>query len=178
MSLDVITHASAGPFAAACLLLGVAGVTKIRRPVATQPAASVLGLPDSRAAVRALGAVELGAAGTGVAFGGPAAAAVAVVYAALAVAAWRLFTRAPGTPCGCLGASTAPASAAHVAMNVIAAIAAALAIAAGSPLAAVGHDAGRLVAFVVLVGCCTALVDVVIETLPALNASTRERSSA
>ena len=176
--MDVINHVAAGPFAAACLLLGFAGIAKIRRPRTTQPAATALGLPGSRAAVRTLGILELGAAGAGIVFGGAGAAAVAALYAALAFAAGRLFVRSPDTPCGCIGASNAPASAAHVAVNVAAVIVAAIASRSGSPLHAVGHNGWMIVAFVGLVGCCAALVDVMIESLPALSAAAREGRSA
>ena len=174
MSFDVITAMSAGPFAAACLLLGVAGAAKVRAPVRTGLAAAALGLPGSRAAVRTFGAGELVVAGCGLAFGRGAAAAVAASYAALAVAAWRLWRRAPATPCGCIGASDSPASGAHVVLNVIAAAAAALAAAAGSPLAAAGHNAFRGVLFVVLAGCAAALAATAIDSLPALSRAVNE----
>jgi len=174
VSIDVITRVAAGPFAAACTLLAVAGVSKIRRPAGTRPAAAALGLPDSRWAVRALGLAEIAAAGAGIAFGRVAAGVVAALYAALVVAAWRLYRRAPDTPCGCIGASTAPASATHVAVNLAAMIVAVLATASGSPLSSVGHDAWLRVAFVGLVGCCAALVVVVIDTLPSLRAAVHE----
>ena len=43
MSMDVIAGGTAGPFAAACVVLVVAGTAKIRKPRATRPAASALG---------------------------------------------------------------------------------------------------------------------------------------
>jgi len=176
--MDVITHVAAGPFAAACVLLGAAGVSKVRSPSTTQGAATALALPDGRTAVRALGLCELGAAGAGIGFGGPGAAAVAVVYGALAIAAWRLYVRAPQTPCGCIGATDSPISASHIVLNIGAAIAAAFAVASGSPLAAAGHSAWRTGTFVVLAGSCAALVAVMIESLPVLRAAARESSSA
>jgi hypothetical protein len=172
--MDLMTRVAAGPFAAACLLLALAGVGKIRRPDGTRPAAAALGLPDSPWAVRALGLGEIAAAVAGIAFGRVAAGVVAGLYAALSVAAWRLYVRAPDTPCGCIGASSAPASAPHIAVNLAAMLAATLATAAGSPVSAVGHDAWLRVAFIVLIGCCAALVDVVIDTLPALGAAVHE----
>ena len=169
MSIDAIADAAAGPFAAACALLVFAGASKLRRPVGTSPAAAALGLPASPAAVRALGTVEAGVAAAGLVFGGWAAAAVAAVYAALAFAAWRLFVSAPGTACGCLGVSDAPVSAVHIWVNLAAAVAAVLAIAAGPPLSAVGSSVGARIAFVLLVGCCAALVATALDTLPALR---------
>ena len=175
MSIDVIAGAAAGPFAAACVVLLFAGASKIRRPAGSRPAATALGLPASPAAVRALGVVEAGAATAGLAAGGFAAIAVAVVYGALALAAWRLLVRSPGTACGCIGASDAPVTATHIVVNLAAVIAAVLATAAGgSPLAAVGGNFWSHLAFVLLVGCCAWLVAALLESLPALNATVRE----
>jgi hypothetical protein len=176
--MDVIAGATAGPFAAACVVLVLAGVSKIRRPLATRPAAAALGLAASPAAVRSLGTLEVAAAGAALAIGGVAAAAVAVLYGALALAAWRLLVRSPGTACGCLGASETPVTATHVVVNVAAFFVAALAVAAnGSPITAVGSSAWARIAFVVLVGCCAALVALVLDALPALNAAMREGGS-
>jgi hypothetical protein len=173
VSIDAIANAAAGPFAAACVVLAIAGVAKLRRPVGTRPAAAALGLPATPGAVRALGTVELLVAFAGLAVGGAAAVVVAIVYGALAVAAWRLYVRAPGTACGCLGVSDAPVSPAHIVVNVAAALAALAAVAGGSPIASVSGFGNR-VAFVLLVGCCAALVTVVLDALPALRASLTE----
>jgi hypothetical protein len=177
VNMDVIASAAAGPFAAACVVLGIAGVSKIRRPLSTRTAATALGLPASPSAVRILGTVEVVSATTALAVGGAAAAVVAIVYGALAVAAWRLFVRAPGTACGCLGQSDAPVGVTHIVVNVAAASASAFAAANGSPIAAVGHNLWGRVAFVVLVGCCASLVASVLDALPTLNAVAREGGS-
>ena len=171
MRIDVIAHAAAGPFAAACAVLAFAGVAKIRRPDGVGPAAAALGLPSSATVVRALGFAEVAAAVAGLAIGGPAAGAVAALYVALAAAAWRLSVRAPGTACGCLGPTDAPVSTTHAVMNVAAGIAAALAVGAGSPLAAAGPSSWSRVAYVLLVGCCAWLATVVFDALPALVAA-------
>jgi hypothetical protein len=175
--MDVIAGATAGPFAAACVVLVFAGISKIRRPVATRAAATALGLPASPTAVRALGALEVVSAGAALAIGAAAAAAVGVMYGALALAAGRLLVRSPGTACGCLGASDTPVTATHVVVNSAACFVAALAAANGSPIASVGSSAWARIAFVVLVGCCAALVALVLEALPALNAAMREGGS-
>jgi hypothetical protein len=171
VSIDVIAHAAAGPFAAACVVLAFAGTAKIRRPIAVRPAATALKLPSSPAAIRTLGVVEAGAALAGLATGGAAAAAVAAIYGVLALVAWRLLVRAPGTACGCLGTTDTPVTATHVVVNLAAAIAAILATGAGSPLAAVGSGSWSRVAFVLLVGCCAWLVASAFEALPALVAA-------
>jgi len=177
VSMDAIGGATAGPFAAACVLLVFAGLSKIRRPLATRPAAAALGLPASAAAVRALGAVEIVVAGAALAVGGVAAAGVAVLYGLLALASWRLFVRAPGTACGCLGTSEAPVTATHIVVNISAVFVAALAIAADAPLAEVGANVWSRSAFVTLVGCCAWLVAALLDALPALRVAVRQGGS-
>jgi hypothetical protein len=75
VSTNVIAHAAAGPFAAACAVLAFAGIAKIRRPTGVGAAATALGLPSSPATVRALGLAEGVAALAGLTIGGAAAAA-------------------------------------------------------------------------------------------------------
>lgn len=155
---------AAGPFFAACVLLAWSGVAKLRRPSATQLAARAVGLPASRRAVRAFGTVELIAAFAGALFGGLGALLVALLFGALAFVAFRLVRRAPATPCGCLGASDAPASVAHVVVNVIAALTGlAMFAAGGSPLGVVGEQPFVAVPFVVLVVCAARLAALLIE---------------
>jgi len=177
VSMDVIAGGTAGPFAAACVVLAVAGTTKLRKPSATRPAASALGLPDSRAAVRILGAFEVMSATAALAIGGVGAGAVAILYAALAFAAWRLHVRSPGTACGCLGPSAAPVTATHIVVNVVAALLAAIASVHGSPISAVGSGFWERAAFIVLVGCCAALVALVLDALPGLATAMRQGGS-
>ena len=174
MSMDAIAGATAGPFAAACVVLVFAGVSKLRRPLATRPAAAALGLPASPAAVRTLGAAEVLTAGAALAVGALAAAGVAVLYAALALASWRLLVRSPATPCGCLGASDAPVTAMHIVVNLAAAGVSLVAIATGSP---VGGDVWSHLAFVMLVGCCAWLVASLLDALPALDTAIRQGGS-
>jgi hypothetical protein len=175
--MDAIAGATAGPFAAACAVLVFAGVSKIRHPLATRPAAAALGLPASPVAVRVFGGAEVLVAGTALALGGLAAAAVAVFYTALALAAARLLARSPGIACGCLGASDAPVTPTHVIVNIAAAGVAGVAAATGSPLAEVGGSAWSRVAFVALVGCCAWLVASLLDAVPALNAAVRQGGS-
>ena len=177
MSMDAIAGATAGPFAAACVVLVFAGVSKLRRPLATRRAAAALGLPASPAAVRTLGGAEVLTAGAALAVGGFAAAGVAFLYAALALASWRLFVRSPATPCGCLGASDAPVTATHIVVNVACAGVSLVAIATGSPLAQVGGGVWLHLAFVMLVGCCAWLVASLLDALPALNTAVRQGGS-
>ena len=160
-----------------CALLAWAGVGKLRQPAATRVAAREIGLPSSRAAVRALGVVELGAAIAGAVFGGIAAALVAGLYVGLTVASARLLRRAPGTPCGCLGASTAPASRAHVIVNAAAVVVSVSAAAlGGSPLArAAASPLGGMPLFV-LAALTAWLAALTIDARPGLARATREGS--
>ena len=121
--------------------------------------------------------VEAVVAAAGLALGGIAAGLVAMLYGALAVAAWRLYARSPGTACGCLGASDAPVTVTHVAVNLAAATVAAFAIAHGSPLTAVGSGVWLRVAFVLLVACGAGLAASLLDALPTLGALTREGRS-
>jgi len=177
VSSSVIAGAASGPYAAACVVLAFAGATKIRRPAGTRPAAAALGLPDAAAVVRSLGAVEVALGAAGLVVGGAVAAVVAAMFGALAIAAWRLLARSPGTACGCLGTSDAPVSVIHIVVNMAAAVAAALAAGARAPLSAVGAGVSARIAFVLLVGCTAWLVATVLEVFPTLNAATRPDGS-
>jgi hypothetical protein len=160
---------AAGPFLAACALLVWSGVSKLRTPRATRDAAAALGLPATAGAVRTLGVIEVTAGAAGAVFGSYAALAVAAVYLALTIAAARLLRRAPATPCGCLGASDAPVSVAHVVVNISAVAVSVAAAFGGSPLARIADLPLAGVPFVVLVLCATWLATLTIDALPALN---------
>ncbi len=158
-----------GPFLAACALLAWSGAAKLASPRSTGAAARAIGLPSSSGAVRAFGAIELGAAGAGAGAGHGGALLVASVYAGLAVMALRLLRRAPTTPCGCLGPSTTPASRVHVAVNSAAALVAVGAAFDGPPLAGVAELPLAGVPFVVLVLCAARLAALTIDALPELT---------
>jgi hypothetical protein len=154
----------AGVFFAACALLAWSGIAKLRRPGATQLAARAIGLPASRRAVRTFGTAELAVASVGAVFGGVGALFVALCFGALALVAFRLVRRAPATPCGCLGASDAPASIAHVVVNTVAALAGfAMFVAGGSPLTVLTDQPLAAAPFVVLVVCAARLAALLIE---------------
>jgi hypothetical protein len=176
LSSGALERWAAGPVLVACALLVSSGATKLVRPRGTRAAARALGLPSSRAAVIALGAVELVAGVAGVAAGGLAAIAVAVVYALLALAVARLLRRAPTVPCGCFGSTTSTASPIHVAVNVVAACVAAVAATHGSPLDAFSGGAMANVVLVALVVAGVALVELVTDALPELQRLTNPGS--
>jgi hypothetical protein len=165
---------AAGPFLAACALLVWSGISKLRAPRATRDAAAALGLPATPVAVRTLGVVEVSAGVAGALFGGYAALGAAIIYLALTVAAVRLLRRAPATPCGCLGASEAPVSVAHVAVNVGAVVVSVAAAFDGSPIARIPDLPLAGLPFVVLVLCATWLATLTIDALPALNRAIKE----
>lgn len=129
-----MANLATGPFVAVCVLLLVSGFGKVRNPGPTEPALRAIGLPARPNAVRLLGAVELTVAIAGLCIG-PAAVLVAALYGALAIVAWRLYRHSPATPCGCLGAATAPVSIAHVVLNLAAMVVALASISTTSPLA-------------------------------------------
>jgi hypothetical protein len=165
-----------GPFLAACGLLAWSGVVKFARPRATRTAARAAGLPSSRLAVRTFATIECALAVLGVAFGHAAAALVGVMYVALAYVALRLLRLAPAKPCGCLGSSNAPASRAHVALNLSAAAVAFAAAFAGSPLARIPSPPLQAMTFLVLVAVAIRLAALTIDALPLLRGVSGEGS--
>ncbi|HVJ99118.1 MAG TPA: MauE/DoxX family redox-associated membrane protein [Acidimicrobiia bacterium] len=134
-----MANLATGPFVAACVLLLVSGFGKVRNPGATEPALRAIGLPARPNAVRLLGVAELTVAIAGLCIG-PAALVVAALYGALAIVAWRLYRSSPATPCGCLGATAAPVSVAHVVLNLVATVVALCSVSATSPLARLAEE--------------------------------------
>jgi hypothetical protein len=137
-----MTAIMAGPFALACLLLVVAGVSKAAHPRST-------------AAQRALGAVEvaLGA----VAFVHQnvlAAGAVAAMYAGFVLIAGR--AKAKQRACGCFGGDERLPSTGHVVLNGVLAASALAAIAgqaeASAPIAYAGVTYAILMATATYLG--------------------------
>jgi hypothetical protein len=147
-----------GPFLAACALLVVAGVTKLRGPQ------------------RLLGAAEIGIGLAGAGFGRAAAVLVAFTYLALAAYALRLLRVAPDKPCNCLGAKSAPVTAAHVGLDLGAALFATFGAFGPGPLTTIGEHPLAGIPFAVLVACCTWLGVLAIGAYPELRAAQREGS--
>ena len=158
-----------GPYLAVCAVLAIAGVRKLHRPAATQTALAAIRLPHSPGIARSTGFVELALALVGAVLGAWFALGVAAAYLVLALAAWRLLRRSPGTPCGCLGTTDAPASGAHVLVNIAAALIAAAAAAGSSPWSHLPDQPVQAIAFLVLVGCLTQLIMLTIDAHPALR---------
>lgn len=104
-----MAQALTAPMLLAAAVLCIAGVAKLRSPDPATLAFEALGLPAECALVRALAVAEL-AIGIWCAIdgSGPAALAVACLYAAFALAAMLLSRR--HSSCGCFGTDELPAS--------------------------------------------------------------------
>jgi hypothetical protein len=119
----------AAPFYVAAGLLAVEGVVKLIRPMPARRALVDAGLPQGRLAVAALGLAQVAVGGAALISPGSATAwALAAMYAAFALFLVRLMRRAGTRSCGCLGSIEAPPSAIHIALNVIAVVAASAAV--------------------------------------------------
>jgi hypothetical protein len=151
-------------------VLGLAGVAKLRSP---GPAASAIGsiaLPVPTAAVRALGAAELGLAGIAIATPGRLPAVIlALAYLALAGASLRLRAARAGGGCGCFGEDSAPAGLWHFGLNVTAAAVALAALVSPPPTwGAVAEHPAQLTVAVAGVAAAVALAKLAFTALPAV----------
>jgi len=156
------------PFAAAALVLCIAGVAKLRSPHPAARALAALGLGAAPGLVRALGAFEVALGCWGlIAPGAVVAAATAAAYAVFAVLARLLVLRRAS--CGCFGESELPASTWQSALSsVLAALCVIAAVRApASFLWMLGRPAAMAAGLLVaLVGCAYAIV-VAYTLLPA-----------
>jgi hypothetical protein len=146
-----VSAALAPPFLVAALVLGVAGLAKLRAPAR---AAAALHAPAPVVRALAIGEVALGVA-CAVQPTRALAVALAALYALFAAVGERL--RRDRVACGCFGDSDLPVSRAHViASGLLGTVAAAAAI--GSP-AGLGWLAGQpaMTAGVVAVGIASAV---------------------
>ena len=105
-------------------LLGASGVAKLVDPAPTTGAMGDAGLPSSDLLSRLLGAAEGAAALVGLAVGGVAVLAGAVLYIGFAVFTFgALRNRTPLASCGCFGRDDTPPTVVHVVFNGLAALA-------------------------------------------------------
>lgn len=108
---------------AAALLLGVAGLGKLRHPRPTARAVVAAELPGASLlsalpVVRLVGAAEVVIAASVLLGGGTLPAAMlAIAFVLLSVIAARMLRFAKGQDCGCFGTSSEPISAVHVVIN-------------------------------------------------------------
>jgi len=168
----------AGPFFAAALVLGTAGILKVLRPDPTRLALRAAGLPGSAVIARGIGVVEVAIALAAIGWGGRIPAAlVAMAYLAFAGFSAVVRRRSGGrASCGCFGSSTTPLTSFHVVADLLLAAVAIVAVAdpvpglftvaADTPLAGV-----PFVAYTVLLAW---LVQVALTTLPELQAAVRQ----
>lgn len=127
------TPAAAAPFLAATVVLGAAGVAKLRRPDDLARALAAAGLPARRWSVRVGAAAEVAVAVSAVALPGALTGAlVAASYAAFAVFVGLALRRGwPLASCGCFGRPDTKPAYPHVALDAGAVVAASMWAAAG-----------------------------------------------
>ncbi len=167
-------------FAAAAVLLIIAGMAKVARPSTTADMLFSLGVPEvgflsgERLAV-VLGIAEAGLGIVALAVGTPAtAAAVGVFYVGFAVAVVRALSMG-AVSCGCFGRVDAPPSWLHVVGNGALAFASFVAIAGSTPVEVMEDQPAGGVGFVVLVGVLAGLALVMFTALPEALAARRPR---
>jgi hypothetical protein len=111
--------ATAAPVLAACALLVLAGIGKVRRPATTVGAVKSVGFRVSATAVRLLGLGELVVGGTAVAVGGPVLTAL-VGLGYLGFTGFLVLALRRGgalSSCGCLGRPDTPPTVTHAAVT-------------------------------------------------------------
>jgi hypothetical protein len=116
---EAIAFGAGGPFLANCLLVGAAGLAKLRAPEPLGRAIDAAHVPvpvSSATAARAVAASELVLAAAGVFAGRAGVVAMLAVNASILAFAIALRLRAPNVDCGCLGTTSSGAgtSVAHL----------------------------------------------------------------
>lgn len=162
-----------GPLYVATLLLVASGVAKARNPIPTAQALLTAGWPHRPAFVRALGGVELAAAGTMLVEPRYGAAAVGALYGGFfAFLASVLLRDVDMASCGCTGATDTPPTWLHASFNL-----AVTACAAGGALLGARSTAGLVhvlgpsaVIFAVAVAIAAWLAYLIVQLGPRLFA--------
>jgi hypothetical protein len=164
-----------------CLVVVVAGVSKLLDPSSTGSTLGALGLPGGDGVARTVGAVEVLLGMAGLVIGGVwSAVGVALSYAAFAVVV--VIARRRELPsCGCFGARSAPPSPVHVAVNALSAVIAGAAAVAGPVPAADGlGDLGAtgvvVAGLVLLAASLVIVVDTVLADVVEQVRSVREQA--
>lgn len=133
---------------AAALLLIVAGVAKIVRPVPTTDLLASLGLPEVPAAVVVIGVVESVVGVLALVVGGPLlAAATGALYVGFLAVVWRALVTG-ATTCGCFGRVNSPPSWLHVVGNAGFAVASFVAVAGKTPTQVMADQLASGIGFV------------------------------
>lgn len=160
-------------YAAAGLVLALAGAAKVARPHDTARALRAAGLPGAASLVRAGAAAEVVIGVAAVVTGSRLASAlVAVSYLAFAVFVGQaLMRRLPLATCGCMGEPDSPPTIAHVVIDLGLATVAAVAVV--DPVTDVGHQLrahpAEAVVLAALVAVAVHLTVTVLTALAATN---------
>ena len=166
--------ALAGPMFALAALLGFAGVQKLASPSTTAAALRSAGLPSSDGLGRLLGGVEIAVAAAAIAYGTPVTAGLMMLlYGGFTVFSWRLAAGGDAASCGCFGATEAPTTAGHVALNAVATAVCAAAVAwpTGGVSDVLAEQPLLGLPFVALTAVAAWLWYVMLELVPELQAA-------
>lgn len=162
-------------FYALAILLGLAGLAKIRRPEPVTRSLAQLGLPGSLAVKGVsvlIGVAELVVSVYALGWGGPVAGYLLTTsYLSLTLVSLRLMRSESAADCGCFGSARSPMNRSHVVVNIGFTVAAATSAfetpgPVGSALA--GQPWAGL-PFLFLVGALVAAGYLLFTSLPALN---------
>ena len=164
---------------AAALLLIVAGVAKIVRPVPTTDLLASVGLPEVPAAVVVIGVVESAVGVLALVVGGSLlAAATGALYVGFVAVVWRALVTG-ATTCGCFGRANSPPSWLHVVGNATFAVASFVAVAGQTPTQVMADQPASGIGFVLGSGVIAGLALVAFTAVPeALAARSGNPSSA
>ena len=167
MDVVVVLHV------AAALLLIVAGLAKIVRPVPTIDLLASLGLPQAPVAVAVIGAVESAVGVLALVIGGPLlAAATAALYLGFFAVVWRALATG-ATTCGCFGRVNSPPSWLHLFGNAGFAIASVVAVAGRTPTQVMADQPASGIGFVLAAGVIAGLALVAFTAVPEALAARR-----
>jgi len=170
-----------GPYLAACLLLAVAGVAKVFRPMDTARAAVAMvpvSLATSRVLVRTGALAEAGVGTAAIVHPSPVTAGL-VAFSYLGFAAFVVVVLARGgalASCGCFGKPDTPATRLHVVVNLVlagAAVAVAATVTPGWLPALLDHQPWHGVPLALLSLLCAWLAFLALSRLAELGAARR-----
>ena len=175
-----LTGAMAPLLATAAGLLVLAGLSKLRAPLATRQALSTIGLRVGAGPVRALAAAELAIGLWCIVSPGPAAACcLAAAYLAFAAVMALLVRAGADVGCGCFGARSFRASRGHVALDLIAAaIGVGAAVSGPKALLALPVDGAAMPIVLLGVGCAIYLAYLLFTVAPAMWGSYQVEEAA
>ena len=172
MDVVVVLHV------AAALLLIVAGLAKILRPVPAAELLASFGLPEVTAAVVVIGVVESAVGVLSLAVGGPLlAVATGTLYVGFIVVVSRALATGAGS-CGCFGRIDSPPSWIHVVGNAVFAVASFIAAAGRTPEQVMADQPANGIGFVLAAGVTAGLALAAFTAVPEALAARRSTRSA